>query len=997
MTVSGRLVGRDAALALTGSALTGALSGAGRLLLVAGEPGIGKTALARAVAEDGRRAGAQVVWSACPPAGAPAYWSWTQVLRDVAERHPVPPAAQRLLGHADIRPAGDEAVERFELHDAVTRALGDAARDVPLVVVLDDLHWADRPSLDLLDAVARGIGGRRVLLLGTYREVEATEALTRIVGSVDGVTLGGLDGAAVLGLVTTITGTAPDAADAEALRDRTGGNPLFVREIARLLVARGSGSAALTRLPDTVAETLGRRLEALTEPCRDLLQVAAVADDSDPGLLTAVTDHDIGAVTALVDEAVMARVLGESSGHAGQRPFVHDLYREAVLAGIGPDRRRDLDASIGRALMELTTAGRPIPAARVATHLLATVTDAPELVAAAGAWAKRAAEAATASLGHVEAVRWYGQARALATSSDPGLTIALAEAQLRAGDPEARTTFSAAAAEARADGDVERLAAAALGLHRVGARGNHDEQLALLEEAVAGVPRGSAERARLLAAVARDRRHSRWSAADARGTAEEAVAEARAHGDPQLVAECLLALHDSLWEPGSSASRLPVVEQMAAAAAEAEDPELVALATVLRAACLIDANQPRGLADLATYAELADALGHARGRWEALSRRATLALITGAIEEAGSRAEEARELGVRIGIPDALGVHGTLTWPLSLFNGRRGILLAEWRDVDVIPMRSAFLAAAARAIAEHDEAHRHALTIDVDGVPNSTDLEFAALVADGLVSAGPTESARASYQSLLPYAGTNVLVGGCASYWGPVDLYLGQLAASLGDPAAAVAHLRAAEAMAATLGAPLWAAHARALANEIRQEPEPDVPRLARDGGVWTLRWGGVVSHLPDSKGLHDLELLLGRPGSEIAATELMSGRPTAGADPVLDDQAKRAYRRRLEELAEEIDDATASGDAGRAGRAQDERDALLDALASAVGLGGRDRRLGDDAERARKAVTARIRDAIRRIEDVHPELGAHLEAAVHTGNWCEYRPGDPLPQSVVR
>ena len=985
MSVSGRLVGRDAALAMAGSALSGALGGAGRLLLVGGDAGIGKTALARAVADDGRRAGAQVVWSSCPPAGAPTYWLWTQVLRDIADSHPVPLAAQRLLGRAGVGHAVDDAVARFELHDAVTRALGDAAGDVPLVVVLDDLHWADGPSLDLLDAVARGIGARPVLVLGTYRDVEAPDALNRLVASVDGLTLGGLDTAAVLALVTTITGTALATDDVEALRTRTGGNPLFVREIARLLVAHGRGSRGSSRLPDTVAETLGRRLATLGDACRALLEVVAVADDGDPALLAAVTGQDRAILDGLVDEAVTARVLAPGED-AHPRPFAHDLFREAVLVGIDARRRRPLEASVGQALAGLASRGHPVPAARVAGHLVAAEPDGSDGNADARGWTVRAAEEATSAMGHEEAVRWYRLARDLAGEPDAGLTVALAEAQLRAGDPEAPATFLAAAAEARAHGDVDTLTQAALGLHRVGARGSHDDQLALLEEAIAGVPRGSAERARLLAAVARDRRHSRWPVADARGTAEEAVAEARAHGDPRVVAECLLALHDALWEPGSSVRRLPVVEQMAVVAAEAGDAELAATAAVLRAACLVDANDPRGLADLARYCELADALGHARGRWEALSRRATLALITGATEDAAARAEEARDLGERIGIPDARGVHGTLTWPLSLFDGRRGTLGAEWAAIDILPMRSAFLAISARATGNHEEARLHALTLDVDGVPNSTDLEFAALTADALVAAGPTEKARASYRSLLPYAGTNVLVGGCASYWGPVDLYLGQLAASLGDPEAALAHLKAAESMATTLGAPLWATHAAALARDI-QDREPDRPHLARDGGVWTVQWGGTVGHVPDSKGLRDLDVLMSRPGVEVAATELMTGRPTAGADPILDERAKRAYRVRLDELDREIDEATLDGDLGRVERAQDERDALISGLASAVGLGGRDRRLGDDAERARKAVTARIRDAIRRIEEVHPELGAHLDAAVQTGTWCSYRP----------
>jgi hypothetical protein len=142
---------------------------------------------------------------------------------------------------------------------------------------------------------------------------------------------------------------------------------------------------------------------------------------------------------------------------------------------------------------------------------------------------------------------------------------------------------------------------------------------------------------------------------------------------------------------------------------------------------------------------------------------------------------------------------------------------------------------------------------------------------------------------------------------------------------------------------------------------------------------------------------LLGRPGVGVAATELMTGRPVAGADPVLDGQAKAAFRRRLDDLEAAIDDASLAGDAEGLRRAQDERDALVSTLASAVGLGGRDRRLGDDAERARKAVTARIRDAIRRIEQADPDLGAHFRTTISTGSWCTYQPPGAGGQSVVR
>jgi hypothetical protein len=162
---------------------------------------------------------------------------------------------------------------------------------------------------------------------------------------------------------------------------------------------------------------------------------------------------------------------------------------------------------------------------------------------------------------------------------------------------------------------------------------------------------------------------------------------------------------------------------------------------------------------------------------------------------------------------------------------------------------------------------------------------------------------------------------------------------------------------------------------------------------VWTLTFDGATAHLPDSKGLRDLATLLGAPGERVHAVRLLTGRPpAAGADPVLDDRARAAYRARLAELDAELDQAGADHDPGRAERARLEREALLDELSRVVGLGGRARRLGDDTERARKAVSARIHDAVARIERANPALGRHLRQAVATGTWCSYSPPEPVP-----
>ncbi len=307
--------------------------------------------------------------------------------------------------------------------------------------------------------------------------------------------------------------------------------------------------------------------------------------------------------------------------------------------------------------------------------------------------------------------------------------------------------------------------------------------------------------------------------------------------------------------------------------------------------------------------------------------------------------------------------------------------------MDDVPHVDRFLAAAQRAQGNADEARRLAVTLPPDR-DEKYDLEFVALAADALAAAGSTDAARDCYARLLPFAGTNVLVGGCASFWGPVDLYLGELAAGLGERV--VRHRTPDErgidgrrARRATSGLPThW--------DGVRRWRPPLLrctsSRRVMCGGS---AWDGTTAHVPDSKGVRDLAVLVAHPGVAVPATELAGRRPFSGADPVLDDRAKAEYRRRLVELDEELDSGRAVAGRRRAARSgpRTRRQALLAELSGAVGLGGRDRRLGDDAERARKAVSARIRDAIGRVASVHPALGTHLGAAVRTGLWCSYAP----------
>jgi hypothetical protein len=254
-----------------------------------------------------------------------------------------------------------------------------------------------------------------------------------------------------------------------------------------------------------------------------------------------------------------------------------------------------------------------------------------------------------------------------------------------------------------------------------------------------------------------------------------------------------------------------------------------------------------------------------------------------------------------------------------------------------------------------------------------------------------------------------VVEGICAAVRGPVHRHLALLADVLGDREAAAAHRAEAVAQARALGATALVARierearpssaAGAPPEQAAGDPGPDHV-FRRDGEVWTLRYGGRQVRLRDSKGLRDLHALLTRPGTAVAALDLASGAPgrvPAATDTgeVIDAQARSAYRQRLRELEEAAAEADAAADIGRSARVAAERDALVEALTQAYGLGGRVRRAGSDAERARTAVTARIKDAIRRIGEAHPDLGRHLARSVRTGTFCVYEPDQPTTWPV--
>jgi tetratricopeptide (TPR) repeat protein len=1036
--MSGVLVGRGPVLATALAALEEAMKGAGQLLAVSGEPGIGKSAVLTELAGQAARRGARVLRGACwDGGGAPAYWPWTQVLRAATELGPTGlshdelGAASRLLATptdsgpapARSRDASDPATARFQLLDAVATALARLASDAPVVVVLDDLQWADEPSLQLLNFLGRQLRAEPVLLLAAYRDAEAGPALRAVVSGGQQLPLVGLTAADVRQLMITVASPDDHAPPPAQLVDqvwrRCGGNPFFARELTRLIIAQGGWGAdpAVGRVatdsggtvPDTVRDTLERRLARLSQPCADVLAVAAVAGvELREELLGLVVraDGDRPPLAELLAEAAAARVLVQAAEPAARYRFTHDLYRETIQAGLTPAARGKLHLAVGRALEQLRAQGAEVHLAEVASHLLVSVSR--EALADAVGYCAAAAVEALDRLGYEDARDHFEHALDAweRVGGEPSqrldLLLGLADARYRAGDREsARDDLHRAAELARRVADVDGLARTAVALHDLGARGAGPEARAnveLLTEVAATLPaQPSPLRARVLTALVRSMRHQSAEVDEDRivAAAREAVQVAKAVDEPSAVAFALLALHDALWQPGTGPQRLDVLDEMREAAQAAGERDLLVRIYQLRAAALLECGDPRGRAELAHYVQLAAGRGDALGRWNAMTRQATLAVIEGRWADAGKLAVEALEFGLAIGEPDATGAYGTVNGALLLF----GEVQVEWdlpsdrlAESSPAPYYDPVLRAIPLIASGELDAARHELAgYVVDDMLANFNLEPLAILASVIAAAGTDRQRERVYERLKPYAGLNAVVGGCAGYWGAVDHHLGALAAALGRQPQAAAHLESAIGNYTKLGAPAWAELCRPQLDNVRASEsstsDPERPVLRFDGGSWELDYRGTQVHLPDAKGLRDIATLLSGPGQPVHVLRLLGVEEPTGADPVLDEQARQAYRARLGELDAEIEQARSWQDLARAERATLERTALISELTAATGLAGRTRRLGDRTERARKTVTARIRDALRRIDRAHPELAEHLRGTIRTGTECEYTP----------
>lgn len=932
-------VGRERELATLRAALERATGGMGQVVLIGGEPGIGKTRLADELSAIARGDDVGVLWGrAWEGGGAPAFWPWVQVVRALLRDDPscepdvVPPELRAWRHPTPAGPAPDGAHERFALFDATVACLRDVGRRRPTMIVLDDLHAADLPSLRLLQFVARALREMAVLLVGTYRDVEArrdevvTGLLTDVAREGEALALGGLDADAIGHFVAARTGAPPSGGIVVALRDATGGNPFFLDEMVRLL-----GPATLDRLPrvpQRVRDTVRRRLEPLPPVVRDALAVAAViGHEVERDVLEAASGLAAADLQEALDVAVDAGIV-VASGARGRFRFVHALIRETVYDGIGLVRRTAMHGDVGAVLARLHADDLEPHRAALAHHFL-TAAEAGGDVTPAVEHAQAAGSIAMQALAFEEAVTHCERAlRLLRRRSDHVRTrcelgLALASAHRHAGDLDAARRALAEATELARGLDAMLLARAALEAGGAGVTLGHvDEGLVcLLEEALAAIGEADgALRARLLARLAMELCYADDTMHERRVTlSQQAIEMAERLGDWQALGYALTCRHVACMGPGNVVERHMLASAIVQVARRTGDRETAAEGHGWRIFALLELGDlPSADADIATLGRLGLALRQPHYQWLAAMFRAMRAIVAGRHDEGEQLAGEALAQGQRAQDPNAFPAYASQLYILRWQQGRLREL-AAWmpgfadEHAQIHAWRTA-LAHLQATTGDHVPARRAfgPLCDEVATLPRDiTWLTSVTLLADTCVALGAVERAERLHAMLLPFAARNLVTGSGSACMGAATRHLGRLATLLRRHADAEANFLEARRLHETMGARPWMAftlrdharllagrddarahalldQARLLATELAlgddfADVEPPPPRgtlvevtPARDRGIcrlegdyWLLEFRGAGSRLRDAKGMRILAHLLHHPGREFHAADL--------------------------------------------------------------------------------------------------------------------------------
>jgi tetratricopeptide (TPR) repeat protein len=1036
------LVGRVELIDELVVAADAAARGTGSIAVLIGEAGIGKTSVARVLAHQVRDR-LEVSWGACvADQSAPPFWPWRALHLELGVT----------LAASDPLLVADQAVgaQRFERLTLLRDELAGRVSSGPRLHVIEDLQWADVASVLLLAHLGQAIADMSLLVVATVRTGErrspqlddAIEQVRRT-SLVRQLPVLSADDIATL---IRRTGVQPDGRLVALVKERTGGNPLFVNELLRIMPVTESAEVRLRAVEEGVPEQVTglavHRLSRLPGLVADALMTASVmGSEGSSATLAAAHGCDVEVLLDLLEQARAAHFMDAAA--AGRWQFRHQLIRDAVYAGCtGSDRMRR-HASVLEALAEDPASA----ASAVAHHALAALPlfDADRAVALAA----RAGEAAFAQHAYEEAVVWFTRALAAAPPRTSlrwraELLVLSGEANRHFGDIGAARQAFVGAAELTDDPDL--LARAALGHADPGAdlgiayRTDDAVTATLLERAIAAqVHCDSVTAVQLESRLAAELYFSD-EPLRAREHAVSALDRARRLGHTGALVSATAVVHDAfvVGQVGLE-EQLAESAQMLDWARSAGSVSALLTAHRARVLDLLAAGEMAEMdAEILAFRRLAEPLRMPGYLWWPGLWSAMRLLLDGRHDAAEERAMAVYHTGAASFPSLAFFNLSFLLFFLRREQGRLEEMEQATRDyaashADVPALRVALtflLAEVGRA----DEARGALSGFDEAALEQLHDRNWpaswfqlarvASIVGDRQFAATLLEPRNQPSERCIQVSLGTVCLGA-------TDLATAWLLHVVGDLDEAAAHYRSAEQLNARIGARSWLAQTRSdLARLLverdgpgdreaaaqltalvgvppprheadntaaghEQSTMPVASTFRHDGSVWELSFAGRSVRVPDGRGMRDLAHLLARPGEAVSVMELandLGGAPlTVRGASALDERARREIRDRLRQFDTDEAEADGAGDGERAALVREQRQELAEAFARDFGLGGRPRLIGDPVERSRKTVSTRIRRAIGAIGRVHPELGRHLERSVDTGTWCAYRPAEPV------
>ena len=832
-----RFVGREAELARLRERWHEASAGEPRLVLVGGEAGVGKTRLLAHFAREVHGASANVLYGRCDEGALLPYQPFMEALRhfvvhcgppqlpgqsepELAELARLVPELRTGAGDAAAPAPGEPETQRYRLFEAMTGFFAGVAATTPLLLVLDDAQWADKPTLLLLRHLLRRAAGAPLLVLAGYRDVELAAAplddlLTEVRrdGRVERIALTGVSEQDTMAIVAAGSSLRPRPEFVAQLHARTGGNPLYIQELLRDLAESG-GELDELAVPAGVQEVIGRRLARLSGSTLSALEAAAViGSELDLATLSAATGTPGDALLDAVEEGVRGGLLVEDPEVVDRFAFAHALVRQTLYERQMRSRRVRLHQRIAEAL---ATSGSANPAELARHAFEARALIGPSVVVG---HLRAAAEQASRSLAYEEAGDHYRRALQVIDELDGdalvgercSLLLSLGRSQWRSGDEEARETFFSAARLARELHAPEPLAWAALGLAgRYWEAYTMDAALTqVLEEALQEL--GASEsvlRTRVMGRLA-EVLHFSGDTERALSLSEEALASARRLEDPTAIAAALTARHVALLHIEHLDERLRVNAEVLELAARTGHLELGVQGLHWRIYDLFELGDgDAAVTEHGTLSALAAELRQPLLRSLALCWQAAREQMVGHWEDAERLSDEALALGRRAHATDADSLHGAQALVRTRDTGHLPDLLEPMEDLaarySAIPAWPAALACAYIAAGDEQRGRELYAELTADGlarVPRNTNwLTTIAFLAEACAALPEHPGLELLAAELAPY-GSRVVQVSSAACLGSAAHFLGILATAAGRYDEADAHFTAAAERNRALGA----------------------------------------------------------------------------------------------------------------------------------------------------------------------------------------------------